>query len=158
MLIASFLIVSTLIGSEPSQATAPREDEAATSVDRVRKALDRPPPRLVVTRREPDFKVHIIEGSPLDAIERDRFLRSMSPIFDFTPASQPAGVTSPFGSQPLFVVDLLSPLRNAISSMLRARAQAAARADVVRAISEYCAAQPDNGADIQICSLAPPVR
>jgi hypothetical protein len=41
---------------------------------------------------------------------------------------------------------------NAISSSERARAEAAAKEEVTHAIAEYCAAQPDHGAGIRICT------
>jgi hypothetical protein len=40
----------------------------------------------------------------------------------------------------------------------RASAERSAREEVTRAIAEYCAAQPNRGAGIQICSGSPYIR
>jgi hypothetical protein len=45
---------------------------------------------------------------------------------------------------------------NAISTAERARAEAAARDEVRTAVAQYCSAQPNQGAGIQICDT--PVR
>ena len=45
-------------------------------------------------------------------------------------------------------------LLSAVSAAQRARAEEAARAEVSRTIAEYCAAQPGQGAAIEICETA----
>ena len=47
---------------------------------------------------------------------------------------------------------------SALTSAERAHAEAAAREEVHRAITEYCAAQPNSGAGIQICTSSPDNR
>jgi hypothetical protein len=47
---------------------------------------------------------------------------------------------------------------NAVSSAERAHAESAAREEVKQAIRDYCAAQPNNGAGIQICSTSSAIR
>ena len=97
----------------------------------------------------PDFTIDIREPE-----QPNRF---MTPILDFKVGRgvpQSALFTSPFGSQPLFKVELMPIVLAAASAVNAARnayAKHAARADVRRAITAYCAAQPSHGAGIQIC-------
>jgi len=49
-------------------------------------------------------------------------------------------------------------LFNAVTAAERASAEQAAREEVTRAIAEYCAAQPNRGAGIQICISSPVIR
>jgi hypothetical protein len=44
---------------------------------------------------------------------------------------------------------------NAVSSAMRSSAEQAARHEVQVAIAEYCAAQPNGGVGIQLCSISP---
>ena len=44
---------------------------------------------------------------------------------------------------------------NAVTSAQRSSAEQAARHDVQVAIAEYCSAQPDGGAGVQLCSISP---
>jgi len=122
----------------------------------VRAALERPPSRLTLPDRTPDFTVNIQE--------RARFEHLLPPILDFKvgPGFPPQALfTSPFGSQPLFRVDLLSIAMAAVAGvqeMRRAHAQRSALEEVRRTIAEYCAAQPSGGAGIQICVNSPAIR
>jgi hypothetical protein len=123
------------------------------SIDRVRAALEQPPSRLSLTDRKPDFTVNIRE--------RERFERLVAPILDFTVGrgvpQTSLFATSPYGSQPLFKVDLL-PFAiagvSAVNAVRKAYVKHAAREDVRRTIAAYCAAQPDRGAGIRICDTS----
>lgn len=122
-------------------AARPAQEPAAGSVDRVRAALAKPPSSALVIRK-PDFFVHIEERHPLQE------------IFDTPPWATPK-----VGWQPPGVgFDLLSVVRylakSAAEEKHRHDAQVA-RDDVQRAIAEYCAAQPNAGAAIQICASVP---
>jgi hypothetical protein len=116
----------------------------------VRAALEQPPSRLTLTDRKPDFTVNIRE--------RERFERLVAPILDFTVGRGVPQTSlfsaSPFGSQPLFKVDLLPIAIAGVSAVNAARnayVTHAAREEVRRTIAAYCAAQPDRGAGIRIC-------
>ena len=119
------------------------------SVERVRAALEKPPSRLSLVEKRPDFTIDIRERAEVN--------RFMTPMLDFTVGPgvpQTALFSSPFGSQPLFTVDLLAVAMATASAVNVARkvyVKHAAREDVRRTIAAYCAAQPDRGADIQIC-------
>ena len=135
-------------------AGAPQPPETSdASVARVRAALEKPPPKLTpltLTERKPDFTVIIRE--------RARFERLLPPILDFRvgPGFPPQALfTSPYGSRPLYSVDLLSMGMAAaagINEVRKAHARRSALEEVRRTIAEYCAAQPLGGAGIQICS------
>jgi hypothetical protein len=47
---------------------------------------------------------------------------------------------------------------SAVTAAERASAEQSAREEVARAIAEYCAAQPNRGAGIQICISSPVIR
>jgi hypothetical protein len=115
------------------------------SADRVRAALEKPPSKLTLQERPPDFSVHIEKRRP------------MQDIFDVPPWQ-----LEPHGWQPPAVgFDLLSVVRyvaRGVSDAKRGHDERVAREDVQRAVAEYCAGQPDGGADIQICSRLPANR
>jgi hypothetical protein len=138
-------------------AAAPQQlDVSDVALERLRAALDKPPSKLTLTDRKPDFTVTISE--------RARFEHLLPPILDFKvgPGLPPQALfTSPFGSQPLFRVDLLSIGMAAVAGvneLRKARARRSAWEEVRRTIAEFCAAQPDDGAGIQICASAPAIR
>jgi len=138
--------VASAIAAFPSQTTTTSSDGPAAaggvSVERVRAALERPPSRLLLPDKKPDFSI--------DILEREEPNRFMTPILDFiVPPGVPLGAPgAAFGSQPMVSVELLSLLAKA----RKAYAQHAAREEVRREIAAYCAAQPDRGAAIQICA------
>ena len=109
-------------------------------------ALEQPPSKLALTPKKPDFSI--------DIREREQPNRFMTPILDFKVAPGvplSAISTSPFGSQPLFKIDLLPMMIAGASAARKAFATHVAREEVRRSIAAYCAAQPDRGAGIQIC-------
>jgi hypothetical protein len=133
-------------------AAAPQQlDVSDLALERVRAALDKPPSKLTLTERKSDFTVTISE--------RARFEHLLPPILDFKvgPGFPPQALfTSPFGSQPLFSVDLL-PIGMAavagVNELRKAHARRSALQEVRGAIAEYCAAQASAGArqDTAIC-------
>jgi hypothetical protein len=149
--VTSLLVASAIAASSGQPPAIPDDRSSATavSVEHVRAALEKPPSRLALVEKRPDFTIDIRERE-----ERDRF---MTPILDFKVGPgvpQTALFSSPFGSQPLFTVDLLSIVMataSAVNVARKAYASHAAREDVRRTIAAYCAAQPDRGAGIQIC-------
>jgi hypothetical protein len=117
---------------------------AVESTDRVRAALDRPPSKLTLQERTPDFSVHIEKRRP------------MQDIFDTPPWQLP-----PHGWQPPAVgfnlLSIVSYVAQSVSDAKRGHDERVAREDVQRSIADYCAAQ-DNRAAIQICSTSPAIR
>jgi hypothetical protein len=150
--LTSLLVASALAanaGGQPPAAPDDRSYASVVSIDRVKAALERPPSRLTLVERKPDFTV--------DIRERERFERLVAPILDFVVGPgmpQSALFASPFGSQPLFKVELMPMVMAGVSAVNAARkayAKHAAIADVGRTIAAYCAAQPDRSAGIEIC-------
>ena len=120
------------------------QEAPAASVDKVRAALERPPSKLTLQDRAPDFTVHIEKRRP------------MQDIFDVPPWATP-----PVGWQPPGVgFDLMSVVRYVAKSVADAKRDhdtRLAQEEVQRAIAEYCAVQPNAG-HIQICSTSPAMR
>jgi hypothetical protein len=139
-----------LIFASVCAAAPPQIDVSDASLGRVRAALAKPPSKLTLRERVPDFSVTIRERS------RDQQL--LPPILDFTVGPgvpQQMLFTSPYGSQPLFRVDLMPAAMAAaagIKQLRQAYARRGALEEVRRTIAEYCAAQPGGGAGIEICS------
>jgi hypothetical protein len=125
-------------------ATPNAQELSAGSVDRVRAALEKPAVTALVIRK-PDFFVHVEQRRPLQD------------IFDTPPWQLPK-----IGWQPPGVgFDLLSLVRyvaKGVSDENHRRAAQAARDEVQRAIADFCAAQPSEGATVQICSTLPAIR
>lgn len=123
-------------------AASPSPQPANTpvvSVDRIRRALEKPPPILApLLGRKPDFAVHIERRLP------------MADIFD-TPLWVNPGATSGPSGVGFNVLGL-------IRSAKRAHDVQAARDEAKREIADYCAAQPNAGAGIQMCSISPGIR
>jgi hypothetical protein len=107
------------------------------SLDRVRAALAKPP-ALTLTHRPPDFTVHIEKRRP------------MQDIFDVPPWA-----TDPVGWQPPGIGLDLGMVFRYFAKVKRGHDERLAREEVQRSIADYCAAQPNLGAGIQICGTRP---
>lgn len=155
------LLTATLAISTIATASAQEPSGTAASLARVRAALNRPPSKLTLKDRPPDFTVHIETRPP------------MADIFDV-----PAWATDPVGWQPPGVgFDLLSLFRSVAKSAVEAKRGhdlRLAREEVQRSVAAYCAALPaaDSRAAAdgpsassdwpakaaQICSTSPAIR
>jgi len=125
---------------------APRLDAEARSapaaqgaVDRVRAALQKPPSKLTLIDRQPDFTVHIEKKRP------------MQDIFEIPPWQLP-----PIGWQPpawgtgINLLSIVSYVARNISDAKRGHDERKAREEVQQSIAEWCAAQ-ENRNYISIC-------
>jgi hypothetical protein len=141
---AAFVLASALIAANVSAQTAPPAPAVSETVDRVRAALEKPPSKLTLKERTPDFSVHIEKRRP------------MQDIFDIPPWQ-----LEPRGWQPPAIgFDLLSVVRyvaKGVSDAKRAHDQRVAHEEVLRAIADYCAGLPEGGR-VQICSTLPANR
>jgi len=170
-------------GSDPVQADASqqRTDPDAglpVSLDKIRDALQQPPVHTLRGLNEiPNFKVEVHERPK---ISLDDLMRSL----DFKSGPVPAGGLYGFEQQRQMFNPTDHPLQqpyaafgqgelltvlienlvgkylagkavNAVTAAERAHAETAAREEVHRAIADYCAAQPNNGAGIEICTEFP---
>lgn len=152
ILLASVLVAAPLAAQEP----APPPLDLPVSVERIREALSSPGPFLLdALDRQPNFRIEIQERRP-----------TFAEIFggaDFKGGPVPPGGLYAYEQQrrmfpnstpPLFSIDampIIGGLVNAIGDWRRARSAAAARAEVERAMAEFCAAQSDGGADVVGC-------
>ena len=121
---------------------APRAQEPAPdqTLNRMKSVLEKPPLRLTLPESQATFKVEI------------KAIHPMHEIFDTVPWA-----TDPVGWQPPGVgLDLAFVFRY-MANVKRAHDERHARADVQRAIDDYCAVQP-NANTIQICSTSRAIR
>jgi len=148
----SLLLVAVFAAQPPPTEPAITPDSSAVvSLERIRQAIAAPPSRLNLPHRAPDFVVEVTE--------RQRADRWILPLLQFD--SGLAHKPSFFASQPqvgttpaLAAVDVLalaSAVRRQLSGTPHDRGGGAGRADVLRAIADYCAAQPNGGTAIRIC-------
>jgi hypothetical protein len=163
------------------QESQPQDTNLPVSLDRIRQALEQPPIHTLRGLNEiPTFKVEIHERQRLSL---DDLMKSL----DFKTGPVPAGGLYGFEQQrqmwnatehPLqqpyaafnqgelltILVEnlvgkyLVGKALGALTAAERSRAEAAAREEVERAIAEYCAAQPNAGTGIRICTSSPEGR
>ena len=123
-----------------SAAASAQDQMALDSVEHVRAALEKPPARLTLVDRKPDFSVTIEKKRP------------MQDIFEIPPWQLP-----PLGWQPpswgtgLNLLSVVSYVAKNISDAKRGHDERKAREEVQLSIAEWCAAQDHGGAYIAIC-------
>ena len=162
--------------SSPSQDDKARKPDSSlpVSLDKIKKELEQPAaPPLRGLNERPTFKIEIHEKPK---VSLDDLIKSL----DFKAGPVPAGgvyaaelqrQAFPATNNPLaqpyaafnqgelltILVEnlvgkyLAGKASNAITGAMRDHAVATARDEVQQAVSEYCAAQPNRGAGIQIC-------
>lgn len=165
-------------GQDQESGTATQGPDLPVSLDRIREGLEETPTtRLHGLAEVPTFKVAIHETQRPFTL--DELVKSLAPGFKAGPV--PAGgvydyelqrlannpvdnpLTQPYA--PFNQAELLTVLvenlagkylagkaLNAVSSGEREHAESQARAEVQRAVTEYCAAQPGGGRGIDICT------
>jgi hypothetical protein len=180
LLFTTILIAAPAWAQEPPASSAPQsasaekdkkaESNLPVSIEKIKKELEQPP---VQTLRgiddRPTFKLEIHEQQKFSL---DDFIKSL----DFKAGPVPAGgvmqrqmwpaATNPMrqpyaafnqGELLTILVEnlvgkyLAGKAASAITSAVREHAVAQAREEVQQTINDYCAAQPDRGAGIQIC-------
>jgi hypothetical protein len=161
--------------SEPAQSTS----QDAKDLDRIREALAKPTPSLILNVEVPaDFKVEVNEQQKLDDLLKTLDFRAgpvpagglyayelQHVVFNPTnyPLMQPYAAFSGSELLTLAVESIAGHYAggkavSALSAAERNRARAAARADVLRSIADYCAARSDKGVGIPICEPPPDPR
>lgn len=162
------------------------ESNLPVSLDKIREALQQPAVEPLTALRgldeRPLFRVEIRERQRIEELLQTLKFNSgpavpgglygyeqqriMFPTVD-NPLAQPwsafnqpelARVASLSVIETLIARYLARRMVNAISSAEHASAERAARDEVNRAIADYCAAQPNRGAGIQICSSGYAIR
>ena len=135
----TFLLIAVAIAAPSAQ------QPAAGSVERVRAALEKPTPQLMLADRKPDFTVRIEARHPFHE------------VFESPPWALPHVEWRP----PAVGFDLLSVVRYVAKSVADAKHrhdERLAHEEVQGAIADYCAARPDAGAAVQSCATSPAIR
>ena len=166
--------------STPESLSAPKDGpelNLPVSVDKIREALAQPAPLLNLRTidERPIFRVQILERqrieellatlnfktspAPAGGLYGDEMQRVMFPSVD-NPLHQPYAAFNQAELLTILVENLVGKYVagraiDAISKAERARAEAAAHDEVRAAVAQYCSAQPNGGAGIQICDTAP---
>lgn len=160
--------------SSADQSSAAQDYTLPVSLDKIREKLEQPAaPALRGLHEVPDFTVQVQEKQKLEdlvaAIFKDvkkgpvpaggiymqEMQRQWWPSVD-NPLMQPYAAFNQ-GELATIVIEnivgslLAGPAMRALSKAERAAAERAAREEVRETIAKYCAAQPDQGAGIQIC-------
>ena len=161
----------------PSSAQDAAPLNLPVSVDRIRKALEQQPARLLLKLPDqPTFRIEVQErnrlqeliatldfkGGPTPAgglyaaeMQRVMFPSVSNPLVQpYAPFSQPELLTILIEN--LIGKYLIGKAFSAVSASERERAEAAAREEVRQTITQYCAGQPNGGAGIKICSTPGP--
>ena len=165
-------------------APSPRQDavpsfDLPVSLDRIKEGLEQTPTLSLRTLDErPTFRLQIFERqkieellttlnfksgpTPAGGVYWNEVLRQMWPTVDH-PLNQPYAAFNQGELLTILIENLVGKYLggkalNAVSSAERAHAEAAARDEVQQAIRDYCAAQPNGGTGIQICSTSPDIR
>jgi hypothetical protein len=163
----------------PSSTGDPDPPNLPVSLDRIKGALEQKPALSLRTLDErPTFRVQILERQKLDellatlnykagptpagGIYWNEMQRQMFPAVD-NPLRQPYAAFSQGELLTLLIENLVGKYLggkavDAVSSAERARAERSARDEVKQAIRDYCAAQPNSGAGIQICTTSTAIR
>jgi len=145
------------------------------SLDKIKKGLEQPPAlSLKLDDVKPTFRIQILERqkieellatlnfkttrAPAGGLYWDEVRRQMWPATD-NPLQQPYAAFNQGELLTILVENLVGKYlagkaANAVSGAERSRAESSAREEVRQAIRDYCAAQPNSGAGIQICNTS----
>jgi len=158
---------------QPS-ASQDKPGNLPVSLDKIKEALKQPPATLSLRTLDetPTFRVQILERQKIEELLASLNFKSSSPapgggLYGFeqqrqmfpavdNPLRQPYAAFSPGELLTILIENLAGKYLggralDAVSSAERAHAEAAAKEEVRSAITQYCAAQPNGGAGIQIC-------
>lgn len=136
-------------------AAASAQQPSYMSVEKVRAALLKPPPKLNVEYRQPDFRIQIQERRPLDDLFDMPLWDTPAPVRQ--PASTLAHIEGTPGNTPALVQMTVHP-GGLIQSAANSARTRITRTQTERAIAQYCAAQPDAGLSIPLCWASSPAR
>ena len=186
LLVTAILLGSPVAAQEQESSSAPgtsspRADvlNLPVSLDRIRDALARPPaePLKGINEAKTQFRIEIqerqkfedlianlkFESGPVIPGGRAMFEQQqrLFPSVDH-PLVQPYAAFTQGELMQVLVTSLMERyfadrVVHSITAAERSRAEAAARAEVNRAVQEYCAAQPQGGYGIRIC-MSPDTR
>lgn len=149
------------------------------SLEKIKEGLEQKPALTFRTIDErPTFRIQILERqrieellatlnfkagpTPAGGVYWDEMQRQMFPAVD-NPLRQPYAAFGQGELLTLLVESLIGKYlggkaANLVTKAERSHAESAAKEEVRQAVQSYCAAQPNSGAGIQICSMSPAVR
>jgi hypothetical protein len=164
---------------QPVETSGAEPLHLPVSLDKIKEALEQKPVLSLRTVDErPTFRVQIYERqrieqllatlnfkpgpTPAGGVYWDEMQRQMFPAVD-NPLRQPYAAFSQGELLTILVENLVGKYLGgkaitAVSKAQREHAESAAKEEVRQAVQSYCAAQPNGGADVQICSLTPAIR
>lgn len=166
-------------GPAKDPETKDQEPGLPVSLDKIKDALQQPPSALTLRSLDetPTFRMQILEKQKIEELLATLFLkttpgpfggytpggglygfeqqRQMFPAVD-NPLRQPYAAFSGGELLTILIQNLVGRYlagraMDAISNAERTRAEAAAKEEVRNAVIQYCAAQPNAGAGLQIC-------
>lgn len=156
----SVLVSAGVLLAAPVQAQDEQPLNLPVSLERIREGLASDQPSLLdALKLETNFRVEVKERQPNFA--------DMFPPGSFDGGPVPPGglyayeqqrMLFPNSTPALFTIDTLPLFRaivHAIGDARRVRAETAARAEVERAMVEFCAAQPNRGEGVVGCAKRP---
>jgi len=164
-------------GPESSSARKDGQLNLPVSIEKIREALEHPQPALSLRTidERPTFRMQILERQKIEELLASLNFKA-GPVpagglymaeqqrLMFNPVDRPLMQPYAAFSQGQLLTILIENLvgkylaghaANAISKFERARAEANARDEVRAAVAQYCNAQPNLGAGLQICETAP---
>jgi hypothetical protein len=152
------LFFAMLLCAGPAAAQGADPLDLPVSLERIREALAAPrtPSLLEALEKQPHFRVEVQERRPTFAemFSLDDFYGGPVPPGGLY-AYEQARRLSPNSTPALVSLDLLPMFRgiaSAVGDARRNRAAAAARAEVQRAMAEFCASRPNGGEGIAGCA------
>ncbi len=177
-LLFTAILTASPAGAQQTSASSPQDSSTLpVSLAKIREALETTPAVSLRTLDErPTFRVQIRERQkieellatlnfkagpvPAGGVSMAEQNRIMFPWVD-NPTRQQFGAFNQSELLTILIENLIGKYLggkaiNAVSKAERAHAEAAAKDEVRAAVSQYCTAQPGNGAGIQICDT--PVR
>ena len=139
-------VACLLIAAAPQTLSA--QQPGYLSLERIRAALLRPAPKLIVENRQPDFRIRVQERRPFDDLFEIPLWET--PVVVVQPPSMLAPIEGVPHATPALIQTTMDPTRVARSAAKSVR-EKSTRTQVERAIAQYCAAQPDAGSSISLC-------
>jgi hypothetical protein len=183
LLLAAVLAAAPAVAQEAassSQADGTPHYNLPVSLDKIKEGLEQTPSQLTLRTLDerPTFRVQILERQKIDELLAtldfkttrapagglywDEVQRQMWPPVD-NPLRQPYAAFSQSELLTILIENLAGhylggKALSAVTNAERSRAETAARDEVMQAIRDYCNAQPNGGAGIQICSTSSAIR
>lgn len=159
---------------EPGTPADQDPNTLPVSLDKIREGLKQPPSSLTLRTLDetPTFRVQILERQKIEELLSTLNFKSTSPapgggLYGFeqqrqmfpavdNPLRQPYAAFSQSELLTILIENLVGKYLagraiDSITGAERAHAEAAAKEEVRAAVAQYCTAQPNNGAGIQIC-------